>query len=204
MPYAIDELMKEHRLIEELLSSLAGFASRAKNGRPVTRETLRRYVDFFSRYADRVHHGKEEDILFTRMIERGMPSQQGPLAIMYAEHDEGRAEVGALRELGTGDTELSPAEREQLYAHATAYIDLLGNHITKEDRVLYPMAIRVLPADDWELLTRRFEATTSDPLEAATQQELRGLAGEILAANPPAWPSGGAGCSACAGCGAEG
>ena len=204
MPYAIDQLMKEHRLIEEVLSSLAGFASKVRNGRPATRETLRQYVDFFSRYADRVHHGKEEDILFTRMIERGVPSQMGPLAVMYAEHDQGRTEVGALRALGQGDAELSPADRERIYAHASAYIDLLGNHITKEDRVLYPMAIRILPSDDWELLTRRFEATTGDPVEAATQQELRHLAGEILRANPPAWPSGGAGCSACAGCGAEG
>jgi hemerythrin-like domain-containing protein len=41
--------------------------------------------------ADRCHHANEEKNLFHRMESRGVPRQQGPLAVMPVEHELGLA-----------------------------------------------------------------------------------------------------------------
>ncbi|MGD0266766.1 MAG: hemerythrin domain-containing protein, partial [Candidatus Methylomirabilota bacterium] len=37
------------------------------------------------------HHGKEENLLFKTMVDRGFPRQGGPIAVMLHEHETGRS-----------------------------------------------------------------------------------------------------------------
>jgi hemerythrin-like domain-containing protein len=93
---AIEVLMNEHRLIERALDSLDAYASEVRMGRPAARDVVGEYAAFFRGFADGCHHGKEEDILFQRMVERGFPREAGPLAVMYHEHEVGRGHVRTL------------------------------------------------------------------------------------------------------------
>ena len=110
MTRAIEILMGEHRLIEQVLGSLETYVVGIEQGLPPERRTLADYAAFFRGFADACHHGKEEDILFQRMLERGMPRQTGPLAVMFHEHVLGRARVAALRGLGEADGPFAPVE----------------------------------------------------------------------------------------------
>ena len=96
MEKAIEVLMGEHRLIEQVLGSLETYALEIVADAPPRREVIGEYAAFFGGFADACHHGKEEDILFQRMVERGLPREVGPLAVMYHEHELGRAHVKAL------------------------------------------------------------------------------------------------------------
>jgi len=195
--------MGEHRLIEEVLSSLDGFAARAGYGAEVSRDAVARYAEFFSAFADRTHHGKEEDLLFSRMVQRGLPAGEGPVAMMLAEHVQGRACVEALREIGNGSGPLTAEERKRVQERASEYIDLLRHHIAKEDRVLYPIAIRVLTAPDMAELESRFEAFEEKQVASGDFDRLREVARDLMTEFPPAWPTGGS-CDVCAGCGSSG
>src|SRR5512134_2394011 len=86
---AIEMLMSEHRLIEQALGSLETYAVDVRAGRAPAREIVGEYASFFRGFADGCHHGKEEDVLFQRLLERGFPRQSGPLAVMYREHELG-------------------------------------------------------------------------------------------------------------------
>jgi hemerythrin-like domain-containing protein len=77
---AIEILMGEHRLIEQVLGSLETYVVGIEQGEAPERQTLADYAAFFRGFADACHHGKEEDLLFQRMIERGFPREAGPLA----------------------------------------------------------------------------------------------------------------------------
>ena len=77
MSKPIDVLMEEHRLIEQVLGSLESCAVAIDGGLAVERPLVKEYGDFFRGFADAYHHGKEEDILFQRMIERGFPTDIG-------------------------------------------------------------------------------------------------------------------------------
>ena len=60
----IGPLMREHRLIERMVSLMkdqCDLIESSGNADPVFIETA---VDFFRTYADKCHHGKEEEILF--------------------------------------------------------------------------------------------------------------------------------------------
>ena len=64
MSRAIEILMDEHRLIERVLASLHAFAAQLEPGQPQARQRLDQFAEFFREFADRLHHGKEEDRLF--------------------------------------------------------------------------------------------------------------------------------------------
>jgi hemerythrin-like domain-containing protein len=56
--------MKEHRVIERIIPLLEKNLQKSRVYQKVDTEFLTIVIDFFKTYADKIHHGKEEDILF--------------------------------------------------------------------------------------------------------------------------------------------
>jgi hemerythrin-like domain-containing protein len=154
---AIDVLMNEHRLIEQALGSLESYAAAVEEGFSPGRELIGEYAAFFRGFADACHHGKEEDILFQRMAERGFPRDAGPLAVMLHEHELGRAHVRELLTLASGTGTLTPRETSELLHNVSGYVPLLRAHILKEDQLLDPLALRVLTAPELDAMSTEFE-----------------------------------------------
>jgi hemerythrin-like domain-containing protein len=182
MHAAIETLMHEHRVIEQVLAALDATAAEARAGAEVSRARIADLAEFFAGFADRCHHGKEEDLLFQRMVARGFPAEAGPIAMMLHEHERGREHVRVLAALGRRSGPLSPAERDTLAAHAGAYVPLLGQHIIKEDQVLYPMALRALSPEDLDDLTRRYLEFEQAQMGSGEHERLHSLADRIIAA----------------------
>jgi len=155
---AIRILMDEHRLIEQVLGSLETYVVGIEQGLAAERRTLGEYAAFFRGFADACHHGKEEDLLFQRMLERGMPRHAGPLAVMYHEHQQGRARVAALRGIAEADGPLGAVDVQIAVESASSFIELLRAHIQKEDGILYPMAERLLTGPELDALETAFES----------------------------------------------
>ena len=57
-----DILMQEHRVIEQVLSCLEAMAERCAAGQALDVQSAEQALDFFRTFADRCHHGKEEDL----------------------------------------------------------------------------------------------------------------------------------------------
>jgi hemerythrin-like domain-containing protein len=176
---AIEVLMDEHRVIERALATLTAYARGVANGADLPRPDLAGLVSFLREYADAHHHGKEEDILFRAMVDNGMPEDSGPLAVMLSEHTEGRRLTGVLAELAVGEAEWDMDERRRLLFAATGYARLLGEHIQKEDRVLYPMARHMLPDDVWRGIESEFSAFSTAPQRAERADHLKGIVREL-------------------------
>lgn len=181
MAKAIEILMGEHRLIEQVLGSLETYVVGVEQGLRPERAILADYAAFFRGFADACHHGKEEDILFQRMLERGMPRQTGPLAVMFHEHVLGRARVAALRELGAAEGPLAPVEVQIAVENATGFIELLRAHIQKEDGILYPMAERLLSGPELDALETAFEGFEKTMRGDGSLDRFHGLADALVA-----------------------
>ena len=84
-------------------------------------------------------------MLFTALVDNGMPKENSPVAAMLMEHDQGRGYVrsmeAAVQEAQAGRTDVCSL----IGANALAYAALLRDHIDKEDTILYPLAERVIP-----------------------------------------------------------
>ena len=151
---ATEMLSAEHRVIERVLDILQKLTTR-----PVENllDHWRKTLDFFSHFADQCHHFKEEQVLFPAMEERGIPREGGPIGMMLMEHEEGRAYVRAmLSAIPLAETKNEVA-KEILVDKAKAYLQLLKEHIQKEDEILFKIADDVIPADEQKALLRAFE-----------------------------------------------
>ncbi len=186
MNQAIDILMHEHRVIEQVLTALETFSARVVRGEAADRATVRDFVDFFANFADRCHHGKEEDRLFARMTDYGFSPDGGPVGVMLAEHTAGRGHIAALRSIGQGSGELADAERQAVGRHAAAYIPLLRQHIVKEDSVLYPLAVRVIPESDFTQMARDFDEFERTVMGAGEHERFHAIADALIARYVPA------------------
>jgi len=153
---SIEILMNEHRVIERALTLLELATVKMERGVKVSLEALNMLLKFFQVFADRCHHGKEEDVLFSLLEVRGVPRDGGPIEVMLYEHQVGRSYVKALREsLEVLDKYVEA--KTKFINNALNYISLLRNHIYKEDNILFKIALQVLTKDDNEKLMREFE-----------------------------------------------
>jgi hemerythrin-like domain-containing protein len=199
MNRSIENMMSEHRLIEQVLGALDAMVIQLDGAGDVSREDIVRFATFFREFADRIHHGKEEDRLFAKMNECGFPREYGPVGVMLGEHEAGRAHVRALVEIGAGSGPLTPAEKRVVIEHGSEYVPLLLAHIQKEDNILYPMAQQAIPKAAFEQLDRDCEAFEKAAMSPEKLEELRTLAAELVESYPPD-ACRLAGAQACVGC----
>jgi len=173
-------LMAEHELILEALDAMEKKVAAIQAGAAPDRDYFDKAVNFLRGFADKCHHGKEENLLFKRMTERGFPVQGGPIGVMLSEHEAGRAFIRAIAEgaarLGTG-----PAAARQIVENARGYIDLLRAHIGKENNVLFPMADRALRPEDQAYLAKEFERFEAEETGAGVHEAMLALLKELKA-----------------------
>jgi hemerythrin-like domain-containing protein len=200
MNRSIENLMAEHRLIEKVLGALETFAHQLARNPALPRESVAQFAAFFRNFADKCHHGKEEDRLFAKMVQHGFPKEYGPIGVMQAEHNQGRVHVRALDEIGRGSGPLTPREIQQVTEHALAFSALLRSHIQKEDHVLYPMALQAIPPPELAALDQSCAAFEQEVMGADEIAKLTDLAINLTGAYPPD-PVCMATSMGCAGCG---
>lgn len=144
--YGIDLLMKEHLNIIAFTEYMKNCCCAILEGADVNIGEFKECIDFARSYADKHHHGKEEQILFLHMLENPTPAtvkliQNG----MLVEHDFGRFHITELENAMELYSKY-PCTKNKLniITHACAYADLLQRHIKKEDTVCYTYAQRIL------------------------------------------------------------
>ncbi len=186
MHAAIEILMREHRQIEEVLASLETFVNRVHAEADATPATIARYARFFRGFADRWHHGKEEDHLFVKMGEYGFSPDFGPVAVMLSEHVQGRNHVSELVALGEKEAPLECDDRQSFMENSVGYINLLRAHIQKEDDILYPMALQAIPSEELDRLVEAYQTFERETGDEGAPESYHALAEGLLKEYPPA------------------
>jgi hemerythrin-like domain-containing protein len=159
---ATEELMKEHRGIELMLRVLGVLSVRGKAGEPLNIADLDGIVEFLTVFADKCHHGKEEEHLFPALEAVGIPGQGGPIGVMLAEHVEGRSIIRRLVAAVAEYKEGKSGAAVKIALAAKDYEGLLSQHIYKEDNILYPMAQGRISDENDTALVEAFEALERD------------------------------------------
>lgn len=90
-------LMIEHRLIEEMIEIIKKEIPKIKESEKVDPIFVDTAVDFIKIYADKTHHGKEEDILFRDCLKKKMSAEDTKVMNeLIEEHKFGRKIVSEL------------------------------------------------------------------------------------------------------------
>ncbi len=174
-------LVSEHEIVEEMLGLLHLAAEQLDAGHPVDPEVFGKAIEFLRGFVDQCHHAKEERHLFPALVRKGVPEQGGPVGVMLAEHEQGRAHVRAMAEAVAQPRAGRANARQDLVKHARAYVDLLEAHIGKENGVLFPLADRMLGPSDNEELARQFDKVEAEEMGAGVHERYHKLVAEVRA-----------------------
>ncbi len=154
----IEILIEEHENIRRALrifkQDLIIFMNQGGTSEDIVK--FRAYIDFIKYYADHHHHHKEEEILFKVMGEElGEIAQKLVQYGMMQEHSTARFLVQEMED-GLNRYEVSGEDESKLdfLGSATAYVHHLDAHIERENKVVFPFAIRELSSDSIQFVNK--------------------------------------------------
>jgi hemerythrin-like domain-containing protein len=154
----IGPLMREHRLIERMVALLAAELERMKTGTEVDLVLVDAGVDFFRSYADRTHHGKEEDILFRDLAGKNMtPELVAMMEELLNDHVYGRAKVGQLVDARNRFVGGDVAALTEMVAALGDLVDFYPAHIFKEDKRFFFPCQEYFSSEEQDAMLREFE-----------------------------------------------
>jgi hemerythrin-like domain-containing protein len=172
-------LMDEHQLILRALRASQLMTRRYVEEYRVNASDVKDFVTFVEQYADTFHHKKEEEVLFRWMQDRGFPIHGGPIEVMLYEHDIGRSHIASLKKMLEEGLHV---EKKDIVALASLLGDFsahLGQHIFKEDNILYPMAQQLAEEKSDADLLSAYAKKISDAESFVTQQKFSDLVGNL-------------------------
>jgi hemerythrin-like domain-containing protein len=98
-------------------------------------------VDFISMYADRTHHGKEEDILFRDLSQRTLSAEdERVMKELIDEHVFGRQTTKALVTANTRYRNGDKTAITDIAGRLQTLVEFYPRHIEKEDKIFFPAA----------------------------------------------------------------
>jgi hemerythrin-like domain-containing protein len=169
---ATELLIQEHELIKQCLKIINIVCDKLQSGERVDSTHLEQIVAFIRNFADKSHHGKEEDILFDEMCKIGFSKEAGPISVMLSEHGMGRELVkevsDAVERYKEGDKNAASA----IVGNARKYSALLDQHIDKENNILYPMADARLSQDQQKNMLEEFDKFEQGKMDPGKHDEL--------------------------------
>jgi hemerythrin-like domain-containing protein len=153
----IDLLVKEHRTIEQMIPCMVAQIERIEKGKELYPAFIVSVVDFFRTYADRCHHGKEEDILFRALASKPLsePHKQ-TMNQLTEEHVLARKLVGGLliseERYSNGDKQAL----KSLKAGLSELIQLYPKHMVTEEKDFFLPALEYLGSSEKSEMLKAF------------------------------------------------
>ena len=132
-------LMIEHRLIERMIAQIQDMLAQVGQTKKIDPLFVDIAVDFIRTYADRTHHGKEEDILFRDLNHKELSGvDRGVMNELIEEHVYGRNTTKALVEANTRYRNGDSSALSDVVSCLKVLVDFYPKHIEKEDKVFFP------------------------------------------------------------------
>lgn len=150
-------LMIEHRTIERAIEILAVERKRLEAGGELDPVFIDKIVDFIRTYADRCHHGKEEDILFESLEGKELSDDEAAqMQDLVDEHKYGRELtrklVAAKDAVVAGDT----GQLQTVLDTTGKLVEFYPEHIRKEDKIFFPETERHYDKAELDEMLKKF------------------------------------------------
>lgn len=140
--YSVELMIMEHDNILNFIQAVENACCNILEGADPDLNDFENMIYFARNYADKHHHGKEEQFLFAEMTQH--LGRFGTNLIqhgMLVEHDLGRLHISDLEEaIKNYRNEPKTINKLGILAGASGYANLLKRHIAKENEVIYPYA----------------------------------------------------------------
>jgi hemerythrin-like domain-containing protein len=131
----VGPLMKEHRLIERMIRIMSAELEKIKKDTKIAPSFIDTAVDFIKTYADKCHHGKEEDILFRSLTKKDISADHNKIMDeLIKEHVMGRNNVKKLVEAKEKYVQGNKGALKDIVSNMEILVKFYPKHIKKEDK----------------------------------------------------------------------
>jgi len=179
MKKAIGIIHDEHRSISAVLSGLRSLAQMARDGklRPDF-AVFRAMIYYIDAFPERLHHPKEDQHLFARLLARD-PGARELVEALKAEHVSGARLVRDLEQAALAFEQTWPEGGKQFCAAVDAYAQFHWNHMRREEEEVIPRAEKALNGEDWAAIQAAFEGN-EDPIADLREKDFHAIYQRIL------------------------
>ena len=126
---SIGLLMREHRLIEQAIPVMKKETERLEKTHELNNEWISSIADFFKTYADKLHHGKEENILFNELKKKTISKEHETIMNnLIKDHEKARLTIKSL---------IKTKDYKEAIKLLNTLIDLYPKHIETEDKQFF-------------------------------------------------------------------
>jgi len=178
MPKIIDILLEEHQNIEKLLLVLEHELEVFDRSQRPDYEILQTIIQYFQDYPESCHHPKEE-MIFERLKARD-PAAAKRFGDVEADH---QVETKRLRSFARAvDFILADQEflRESFHLAVHDFIEHQREHLKKEERLLFPAALKALRPEDWAEIDARLDDRKDPLFNSVVEEKFHNLEKTIL------------------------
>jgi hemerythrin-like domain-containing protein len=153
----IGPLMKEHRLIEKMILLMDAEIEKMKKYQKANPVFIDIAVDFIRMYADRTHHGKEEDILFRDLEKKGLsPNHTKIMNELVEEHIWSRNKVSKLVDAKNQYLKGNVKILDEIIVLLKNLVEFYPKHIEKEDKHFFIPVMKYFGEEEQETMLQEF------------------------------------------------
>ena len=151
-------LMEEHKLMLKFADELNSVAKKAKKAKNF--DSIRGVMEYLEHIAKHFkesesHYVREENVLFPYLEKHGVTE---PPAVMWMEHDKIREIKKILYLVVDNCKDMAFKDfTMKLEKSGLALAEMLNSHFYKENNILFPMALQVIPEGEWKDVRRQFD-----------------------------------------------
>jgi len=171
MNTASKDLIDEHKAIQIALNILEKILERLEKNGEADYTDIISLLEFLKEFADKCHHGKEEDFLFPALEKAGVMKKGGPIGIMLMDHTMGRELIRKMQVSILNNH----VNKSEFITAALAYVRNMRAHIEKENTVLFPMIDTRLSTSEQKELFENFENHEKKVIGEGRHEELHTL-----------------------------
>jgi len=173
------DLKQEHGKIKLMLRILEKICKKLDSGEAVEPEHLDMAIEFIRGFADKCHHGKEEDVLFPIMKGAKITGAEDLIRVLLIEHDMGREYVRAFAEAVNSYKSNDIEALAKISQNAMKYVRLLDPHIDNENSTLFPMADSSLSEAQQAEMTEGFLRIETEVIGVDRHEELEKMLDDL-------------------------
>jgi hemerythrin-like domain-containing protein len=172
---ATEYLKEEHEGIKTMLNVIQKIVNQIEIEKKFNIDHFEEILEFLKCFIDKCHHNKEEEILFPALEEEGISNVGGPIGIMLSEHQAGRRYVNDLSDTFDEHNKGNKKAIHGIVSLSKSYIQLMRNHIEKENNVLYMLADIVLRDENQNRMVELFEKHKAEVIGIRKHDEYKKL-----------------------------
>jgi len=150
-------LMREHRLIERLIKLIEKELNNIKKTEKVNSDFIQTSVDFFRTYADKTHHGKEEDILFRNLKKKNISSNlKNIIKRLEQDHQLARKIITDLSNQNNNYIQGKTNSIKEITNNLEKLITLYPVHIETEDKEFFYPSMDYFTEEEQQKMLQEF------------------------------------------------